>query len=182
MAVVRFVMFVSPLKSRVYLTSRLIVALSVGALVFSAAYGTAITYIVWSLPLSRSRVLYIIDDGILLLVFMILNFLLFVHRLRVAKKSKAAEGLAFRMTIVVIMILILHTLKSVFTIIENVTRLHVGIVRNPENLDPFQGIKLNHVEVFAKLVHFLHPFFFFFSSPIVVKGISTLLHKCNLIK
>jgi hypothetical protein len=134
------------------------------------------------LPLSGSHVLYTIDDGILLLVFMILNFLSLVHRLRVAKKSKAAEGLAFRMTIVVIIILILHTIKSVFTILKNLTHMQVGRVGNAENFDPSQGMKLHYVEVFAKLVHFLHPFLFFFSSPIVVKGISTLLHKCSLIK
>jgi hypothetical protein len=191
-ASVRYVMFVYPLKSRVHLTKKIILILSSVAMVVSIAYGTMMRFIVWSIPFSQTRFVYIIDDCILILALVVLNIAFLANRLLVSKTSRAAHGLKFRMTLVVIIILLLHAIKSSFTIVDNVWRFdfftldhspdlkQMSVTHTP-NLDKWLKYS-NVLDVFIKLVHCVNPFLYFFSSPVVIKGITSLPTKCNPMK
>jgi hypothetical protein len=178
LASVRYVMFVYPLKSRVHLTNRLILALSLTAMVLSIAYGMFMGRVIWVIPYSRIRILSIIDDAILVLIVVILNCAFLVRRLRVAKTSQAARDLKLRMTVVVIIILILHILSSCQTTVYNILQY------DDSSIDAI--LDLNNAVIFGfiliKVVHFIDPFIFFFSSPMVIKSITSLFSKCKLTK
>jgi hypothetical protein len=189
LATVRYVMFVYPLKSRIHLTNRLIVTLSTIVMIVSIGYGTLMRFISFTVPLSKTWSVYIIDDVILLLVLVVLNLVFLFRRFRVLKTSQAAQaahGLKFRMTLVVIIILVLHALNASFTILGNIWRFRfsndVEIVRadipGMETSFKFASV----VDTFEKITHSVNPFLFFFSSPIVTKGVLSLLKKCNLKK
>jgi hypothetical protein len=179
LACVRYVMFVYPLKSRMHLTNRLILKISSTAMVLSMAYGVAMRFLVWSIPTSRARVLYIVDDGILLMTVVILNGAFFIHRLRVAKTSQAARDLKLQMTIVVMVILVLHTISSLFAVVANFSKYSVLTLDMLKDSKPMSAVsKLGYTV--SKLAHLIHPFLFFFSSPFIIKSIASLLSKCKL--
>jgi hypothetical protein len=179
LASVRYVMFVYPLKSRVYLTNRLIVNYSFTAFGFSIIYGTIVRYIIWSIPFSRIRVLFIADSAILLLTLVVVNVIFLVHRLRVAETSPAAHHLKLRMILVVVVIMILHIIKSLLTIMHNFLQYDVS---NTENLRmKFNNLTIFNLNGFSKLIHFI-PIVFFLSTPVVIKRIVSFIHKCSLTK
>jgi hypothetical protein len=69
------------------------VALSCVAVLLSIAYGAVMGYLRWSMPIGMVHLLSTADEAILLLVVIILNCILFFHRLLVAKTSQAAHNL-----------------------------------------------------------------------------------------
>jgi hypothetical protein len=185
LASVRYVMFVYPLRSRVQLTNRLVVVVSVTALVFSIAYGTIMSYVISSIPMSTTHILYIADDVALLLVLVVLNSIFLIHRLRVAKASPAAQRLTLRMTLFAITIEVLHIIKSVVSIVSNTWRnkVEIGTEQPLAYGDPSDDPIILYVgDVLKKVIHFGHPFLFFLTSQIVSKRVASLLKKCKSTK
>lgn len=175
LSLVRFLMFVHPLRSRIFLTNRKIVLGACTCLTLSIGYGFGIEYFIWTSQLKNLTYIYIIDDVALLTFLFIVIIWFLIERIGTASKSEAAKNLKTRMTLIVFAILCLNSINALFQILKKASGFEIS------ELDYIRVITTGNDDIAFEIrivsqvvnlfVHSINPLLYFFTSPSVLSTI-----------
>lgn len=178
MTTVRYVMFVYPLRSRVWLTNKKIFLCGGVSLVLSIAYGLLLNDTIMNIPTKYLIYLYILDDISVLVFFFTINILFLIQRIKTANASAVASHLRTRMVVIVIFVLSLNAINSLVRILGNIGVYGERLIEETDTNRKFNTVL--QVEALGKLcnhiVHSVNPFLYFFSSPLVIRTCSAVAH------
>lgn len=178
MTTVRYVMFVYPLQSRVWLTNKKIFLCGGVNLVLSVAYGLLLNDTIMNIPTKYLIYLYILDDISVLVFFFTINILFLIQRIKTANASAVASHLRTRMVVIVIFVLSLNAINSLVRIFGNIGVYGERLIVETDTNRKFNTVL--QIEALGKLcnhiVHSVNPFLYFFSSPLVIRTCSAIAH------
>lgn len=171
LSTVRYMLFVYPIRSKLFLTNRKMILSAVLSFALSLGYGIFIINFIWVSKFKNLKIIYVADDVILLFFFVLVNISFFINRIRAANVSRVARHLKTRMTLIVFCILSMNAVNALFEILTALQSFQIGGHENINDLKvPDSPI---HVFLISKIVyaivHLVNPFIYFFSSPLVYK-------------
>lgn len=183
LSTVRFVMFVYPLRSRIFLTNRKVCLAAGMSLALSVTYGFLIVSFIWNAARTNLKIIFIADDIGLLLCFVLINISFFVIRIKTASASRVAKDLKTRMTLVMLCILSLNAVNALSTILTTLMSFETGFqTDSPKNkyLLKVPDTHANRVfidRIVYLIFHLVNPFIYFLSLPHMYKKV--LSKSCN---
>lgn len=169
LSTVRFVMFVYPLRSRIFLTNRKVCLAAGMSLALSVTYGFLIVSFIWNAAFTNLKIIFIADDIGLLLCFVLINIYFFVIRIKTASASRVAKDLKTRMTLVMLCILSLNAVNALSTILTALMSFETGFQTDlPENKNLLKVPDTHANRVFIDRIvylifHLVNPFIYFLS-------------------
>lgn len=175
LSTVRFVMFVYPLRSKIFLTSRKVFLAAGVSLALSVVYGISIVYIIWTAAFLNLKIIFLTDDIGLLLFFVLINIFFLVNRIKAASVSWVAKDLKTRMALVMLCILSMNAVNALFTILTALMSFETGKQTGlPGKENDLKTPDLHvHVILISRIVylvfHLVNPFLYFFSLPHIYK-------------
>lgn len=175
LSTVRFVMFVYPLRSKIFLTNRKVFLAAGMSLALSVVYGILIVYFIWIAAFSNLKIIFFTDDIGLLLFFVLINIFFLVNRIKAASVSWVAKDLKTRMTVVMLCILSMNAVNALFTILTALMSFQTGEQTGlPKIENDLNTPDLHfHVMLISRIVysifHLVNPFLYFFSLPHIYK-------------
>lgn len=169
LSTVRFVMFVYPLRSRIFLTNRKVCLAAGMSLALSVTYGFLIVSFIWNAAFTNLKIIFIADDIGLLLCFVLINIYFFVIRIKTASESRVAKDLKTRMTLVMLCILSLNAVNALSTILTALMSFETGfqadLSKNKYRLKvPDTHANRVFIDRIVYLIfHLVNPFIYFLS-------------------
>lgn len=169
LSTVRFVMFVYPLRSRIFLTNRKVCLAAGMSLALSVTYGFLIVSFIWNAAFTNLKIIFIADDIGLLLCFVLFNIYFFVIRIKTASASRVAKDLKTRMTLVMLCILSLNAANALSTILTALMSFETGFQTDlPKNKYLLKVPDTHAKRVFIDRIvylifHLVNPFIYFLS-------------------
>lgn len=119
MGIVRFLLFVYPLKSRAYLTRKKILILCGVSVPLSAGYGYLVNYLALNTTGTMFYVASVLPEACFFITIAAILIIFFYKRLMTARRSTSAQNTKLKMSIVTLIILFLNLLTLVVSAIEN---------------------------------------------------------------
>lgn len=119
MGIVRFLLFVYPLKSRAYLTRKKILILCGVSVPLSAGYGYLVNYLAINTTGTMFYVASVLPEACFFITIAAILIIFFYKRLMTARRSTSAQNTKLKMSIVTLIILFLNLLTLVVSAIEN---------------------------------------------------------------
>lgn len=177
LSTVRFVMFVYPLRSRIFLTNRKVCLAAGMSLALSVTYGFLIVSFIWNAARTNLKIIFIADDIGLLLCFVLINVYFFVIRIKTASASRVAKDLKTRMTLVMLCILSLNAVNALSTILTTLMSFETGFQTDLPKNKYFLKVPDTHANrVFIDrtvylIFHLVNPFIYFLSLPHMCKKV-----------
>lgn len=156
MGIVRFLLFVYPLKSRAYLTTKKILIICGVSVPLSAGYGYLIHYLALNTIGTMYYVVSVLIDAIFFIMIAAILILFFYKRLMTARRSTSAQNTKLKMSIVTLIILFLNILTQVVSVIDNLQY----VLFSDGNHDWFQRFQEVLLLGADALVHSINPYIY----------------------
>lgn len=155
---VRFVLFVHPIKSRIYLTKYPVVISFFFSFIFSAAYGYLTNYFISDTKGVQYIIVTSIVDGLSFILLLVIFLVLFYYRYKAARTSVSAQNTKLPMTVVTIIILAFNALKVAASMVNNFRYFFMS------NQYPMFNILDSYFAIASAIVHSVNPLIYFIKS------------------
>lgn len=124
---VRYLLFVHPFRSRIYLTKRRVFLSFFFCFLISVGYGCITAYFTYISKGTQYVIIGVIADASVLILVTSILLILFYHRFKTAQTSAAARNTKLPMTVVTIVILALHVLSLLSSLITNLRNFFANL-------------------------------------------------------
>lgn len=157
MGIVRFLLFVYPLKSRAYLTTQSILIICGLSVPLSIGYGYLVHYLVLNTKGTMYYIATVLPDACFFIMIVAILIIFFYKRFMTARRSTSAQNTKLRMSIVTLIILFLNMLSLAVSVIDNLRYVTFG------DFDSHWWTRIfKMVEVIADaIIHSINPFIYF---------------------
>lgn len=152
---VRFLLFVYPIKSRMYLKEYQVFLSFFFSFIISLAYGYLSSHFISNTKGFRYIIISSTVDGLSLILLLTILLVLFYHRYKAAHTSLSAQNTKLPMTVVTIIILALNTF-NVATSFFNTFRYFV-----PSNELSMFILAESYIAIVSAIVHSVNPLIYF---------------------
>lgn len=152
---VRFLLFVHPIKSRIYLTKYRVLLSFFFSFVISAAYGYLTNYFISDTKGVQYIIAISIVDGLSFILLLVIFLVLFYYRYKAARTSVSAQNTKLPMTVVTIIILALNASRVAASLVNNFRYLFMS------NQYPMFNILDSYFAIASAIVHSVNPLIYF---------------------
>lgn len=151
---VRYLLFVHPFRSLIYLTKRRVFLSFFFCFLISVGFGYLTAYFTYKSKGTRYVIISIIADASILILVTIILLVLFYHRFKTAQTSEAARNTKLPMTVVTIVILALNALSLVASLVDDLRNYFADLGDMGDTLQ-------NIIMVVNAIVHSVNPLIYF---------------------
>lgn len=163
MGIVRFLLFVYPLKSRAYLTAQKILIICWLSVPLSIGYGYLVHYLVLNTKGTMYYIVAVLPDSCFFIVIAAILIFFFYKRFMTARRSISAQNTKLRMSIVTLIILFLNMLALAVSVIDNLQYVFYG----DSNLDWWTRIREMLTHIMDAIIHSINPYIYFINFSIL---------------
>lgn len=163
MGIVRFLLFVYPLKSRAYLTAQKILIICWLSVPLSIGYGYLVHHLVLNTKGTMYYIVAVLPDSCFFIMIAAILIFFFYKRFMTARRSISAQNTKLRMSIVTLIILFLNMLALAVSVIDNLQYVFYG----DSNLDWWTRIREMLTHIMDAIIHSINPYIYFINFSIL---------------